>query len=99
VRNHFEYLADAKRREFRALMARGRVSLAIGLTFLAGCMLVSNALPADGGALGSVGLPVAQRPLLADTHRSHMPRARAFWDQRGRTPSVPGAVLVAGADP
>ncbi len=44
VRSHFRYLAEAKRREFRQLMARGRTSLVIGLTFLALCMLVGNAL-------------------------------------------------------
>jgi hypothetical protein len=44
VHNHFAYLADAKRREFRALMSRGRGSLAIGIAFLTGCLLLGNAI-------------------------------------------------------
>ena len=44
VRNHFLYLADAKRREYRNLMARGRTSLAVGLGFLGLCMLAGNAV-------------------------------------------------------
>ena len=55
VRNHFGYLAESKRREFGALMARGRASLAIGLAFLALCTLIGNMLPSGGGwALGSM---------------------------------------------
>ncbi|HXZ86596.1 MAG TPA: hypothetical protein VEI82_14025 [Myxococcota bacterium] len=44
VHNHFAYLTDAKRREFRALMSRGRRSLAIGVAFLAACLLLGNAV-------------------------------------------------------
>lgn len=45
VQGHFAYLAEGKAREFRQLMARGRMSLWIGLAFLALCTLAGNALP------------------------------------------------------
>ncbi len=45
VQGHFAYLAETKAREFRQLMARGRLSLSIGLGFLALCTLASEALP------------------------------------------------------
>jgi hypothetical protein len=48
VRSHFLYLAEVKQREFRQLMARGRTSLLIGLSFLAVCMVVGNALAGVG---------------------------------------------------
>ena len=48
VQTHFRYLAEGKRREFRQLMARGRTSLLIGLTFLGLCMVVGNALASVG---------------------------------------------------
>ena len=44
VRNHFGYLAEVKRREYRALMSRGRTSLTIGLGFLGVCVLLGNAV-------------------------------------------------------
>jgi len=44
VRNHFAYLAEAKRREYRALMSRGRMSLVVGLGFLGICVLLGNAV-------------------------------------------------------
>lgn len=44
VHNHFAYLAQAKRRELRALMSRGRASLAIGMAFLAVCLVLGNAV-------------------------------------------------------
>jgi len=44
VRNHFSYRAQSKRREYRALMARGRTSLAAGLAFFAACFLAGQAL-------------------------------------------------------
>jgi hypothetical protein len=50
VQSHFQYLAEVKRREFRQLMARGRTSLLIGLTFLALCMVIGNALAAFGSS-------------------------------------------------
>ncbi|MEX2208372.1 MAG: hypothetical protein WEF50_19305 [Myxococcota bacterium] len=50
VQSHFQYLAEVKRREFRQLMARGRTSLLIGLTFLAVCMIVGNALTGVGSS-------------------------------------------------
>ncbi len=48
VQSHFLYLAEVKQREFRQLMARGRTSLLIGLSFLSVCMIVGNALTALG---------------------------------------------------
>ena len=50
VQSHFQYLAEVKRREFRQLMARGRTSLLIGLSFLALCMIVGNALASVGSS-------------------------------------------------
>ncbi len=42
VRHYFAARADNKRREFRQLMRRGRVSLLIGLVFLAVCLTIGN---------------------------------------------------------
>ncbi|MDB6094875.1 MAG: hypothetical protein JWM32_2437 [Verrucomicrobia bacterium] len=42
VRHYFEARAENKRREFRQLMRRGRVSLVIGLLFLAVCLTIGN---------------------------------------------------------
>ena len=42
VRHYFNERAEGKRREFRQLMRRGRISLAIGLLFLAGCLTIAN---------------------------------------------------------
>ena len=50
VHSHFLYLADLKQREFQQLMARGRASLLIGLSFLATCMIVGNALASLGSS-------------------------------------------------
>ncbi|MFI5317078.1 MAG: hypothetical protein ACHQ6T_15360 [Myxococcota bacterium] len=50
VRNHFSYLADGKRREYRVLMSRGRTSLAIGLAFLAVCVGLGNAVTRLGAS-------------------------------------------------
>jgi hypothetical protein len=61
VRNHFAYLAHAKRREYNALMARGRTSLAIGLGFLGVCVLLGNAV---GGFSGSPFAELARESLL-----------------------------------
>jgi len=44
VRNHFTYRAESKRRQYRDLMARGRISLLLGLAFFAACIAVGNAL-------------------------------------------------------
>ncbi len=44
VQGHFRYLADVKLREFHQLMSRGRTSLLIGVTFLAACVIIGNAL-------------------------------------------------------
>jgi hypothetical protein len=42
VRHYFTARAEIKRREFRQLMRRGRVSLLIGLLFLAACLFLSE---------------------------------------------------------
>ena len=44
IRNHFRYRAETKHRQYRALMARGRTSLTVGLAFYALCFLVGQAL-------------------------------------------------------
>jgi hypothetical protein len=48
VANHFTYRADSKRREHRALMARGRQSLLLGLLFFGVAIAIANALVANG---------------------------------------------------
>jgi hypothetical protein len=42
VRHYFNERAESRRREFRQLMRRGRISLVIGLVFLAVCLTVGN---------------------------------------------------------
>ena len=42
VRNHFLYRSARKRRELRALLRRGRLSLAIGLAFSGACIAIAN---------------------------------------------------------
>lgn len=42
VRHYFNARAESKRRDFRQLMRRGRISLVIGLLFLAGCITIAN---------------------------------------------------------
>jgi len=44
IHNYFTYRADMAGRELRGLMRRGRVSLVIGLGFLAACLLAANAV-------------------------------------------------------
>jgi len=44
VHNYFDYRARLTRLDFRLLMKRGRVSLVIGLFFLASCLLCSKLL-------------------------------------------------------
>lgn len=45
VRHYFRMRAEIKHREFNVLMRRGRQSLAIGLTFLAGCLTLGGFVP------------------------------------------------------
>jgi hypothetical protein len=42
VQRYFASRAELKQREFRQLMRRGRFSLAVGLLFLAGCLVLSQ---------------------------------------------------------
>ena len=42
IHHHFRYRAESKRRQYRALMARGRTSLTIGLAFYALCFLAGQ---------------------------------------------------------
>ena len=63
VHHHFEYLAEAKRLEFRALMSRGRSSLAVGLAFLTVCLLVGNAI-GKSSELGQIGSIVRESLLI-----------------------------------
>jgi hypothetical protein len=52
VRAYFENRAEMKRRELGQLMRRGRLSLGVGLLFLAGCLMLGQfvALPGAGTA-------------------------------------------------
>ena len=55
VRHFFMERAEMKRLEFRLLMRRGRLSLIIGLLFLAVCIVASQLVGTmDSGAAGSV---------------------------------------------
>jgi len=42
IRNFFAYKAELKRRELRLLLREGRISLTVGLSFLAVCLLAAN---------------------------------------------------------
>src|ERR1700688_3206610 len=42
VRRYFANRAEIKRREFGQLMRRGRISLGVGLVFLAACLLLGG---------------------------------------------------------
>lgn len=44
VRHHFEEMARLTRMDFHSLMRQGRISLAIGLSFLLACVLGGNAM-------------------------------------------------------
>ncbi len=44
VHNYFTYRSKINRLEFRQLIKQGRISLAIGLTFLASCLLIAEFL-------------------------------------------------------
>jgi hypothetical protein len=44
VHSHFDYRAASKRRQYRALLARGRISLSVGVGFYALCFLAGQAL-------------------------------------------------------
>jgi hypothetical protein len=48
VRHYFGTRAEMKQRDFRQLMKRGRVSLAVGLLFLGACIGISELLAALG---------------------------------------------------
>ncbi len=51
VHNYFAYRAKLNRLEFRYLLKQGRISLMIGLAFLAACMLMSQLLRQRAGTL------------------------------------------------
>lgn len=42
IRNFFSYKAELKQRELRLLFREGRISLTVGLLFLAACLLAAN---------------------------------------------------------
>jgi hypothetical protein len=50
VQHYFEQRAEIKRREFRLLMRRGRISLTVGLLFLAACLIIGGLLAKLGNA-------------------------------------------------
>lgn len=55
IRNYFGTRAEMKQREFRQLMKRGRMSLLVGLLFLAACLGVSELFATLGqGALANI---------------------------------------------
>lgn len=53
VRHYFAHRAEMKQREFRLLLRRGRISLAVGVVFLALCFVLGElALKLVGGTFG-----------------------------------------------
>lgn len=44
IHNYFHYEAELMRRDLKQLLRQGRISLVIGLSFLAACLLVADAL-------------------------------------------------------
>lgn len=46
IHNFFDYKAELKRRELKQLLAQGRISLLIGLSFLVLCLLIADAIAA-----------------------------------------------------
>lgn len=55
VRHYFAARAEVKRRQFRQLMRRGRISLFIGLVFLTGCLFLSELVSKLGyGAVAEI---------------------------------------------
>ena len=48
VHHYFGYKADVNRREFRRLMRDGWISLLIGFTFLAACMIAARSITSQG---------------------------------------------------
>ncbi len=63
VRNYFAYRTKLNRMEFKRLLKQGRTSLAIGLLFLASCILISELMlrrnPATLFRLGRESLTIA----------------------------------------
>ena len=63
MRHYFGVRAQMKAREFRLLMRHGRVSLAIGLLFLAGCLFlggfVTRLWPGTTAGIVREGLTIA----------------------------------------
>ncbi|MFC0134971.1 hypothetical protein [Massilia eurypsychrophila] len=55
IHNHYGYKADLVRAELRQMLRQGRTSLAIGMAFVAACLLAAEVLthPAQGAA-GSI---------------------------------------------
>jgi hypothetical protein len=55
IHNHYSYKAELVRAELRQLLRQGRISLAIGLAFVAVCLLAAELLTHPGqGAAGSI---------------------------------------------
>jgi len=81
VRNHFAYRAERKRRDFQALMSRGRTSLAVGLVFYAACFLVGQLV----GGLSSDSLAqLGRESLLIGGWVALGARSRSSSTTRGR---------------
>ena len=53
VQHYFKARCDMKGREFRRVMRRGRISLFIGLAFLAGCLFLSGLVGGLGSGTGT----------------------------------------------
>ena len=56
IHNFFAYKAELARRELRRLLSQGRISLVIGLCFLAACLAAADAIGRGGsGELTAIG--------------------------------------------
>lgn len=88
VHNYFSYRARLNRLDFRRLMKRGRVSLLIGLAFLAACLLSSKLLL--GGREGTWATVVRESLSIAGWVAMWRPMEVYLYDwwplrRRGRT--------------
>lgn len=54
IHHYFDYRREVAARDFRFLMQRGRETLAVGLAFLAACLLVRQLLFAEGGTISHI---------------------------------------------
>jgi len=82
VHNFFDYKAELVRREVAQLLRQGRISLAIGLAFLALCLIAANAL---GGFASGTALTVGRESLTIGGWVAMWRPSRFFCTTGGRS--------------